>query len=126
MKGRYRIGLFSAFLIMVVLIEGAYQLSYNHAKREFTHMMEAEAERKTAVKETQILEADGTAQKEDTYYLAQRNGYVVVYLSDRKTVYEYTSIELSHLPEELQKEIQAGKEISGEQRLYGFLENYSS
>ena len=50
--------------------------------------------------------ADGQALKDDCYYLKELNGYVVVYLSDKKTVYEYTDISLEGLPENLQKEIQ--------------------
>ena len=60
------------------------------------------------------------------YYLKELNGYVVVYLSDKKTVYEYTDISLEDLPENLQKEIQNGKYIETSESLYGFLENYSS
>ena len=32
--------------------------------------------------------------KEDCYYLMEVNGYVVVYLSDKVTPYEYTAIVL--------------------------------
>ena len=70
--------------------------------------------------------ADGQALKDDCYYLKELNGYVVVYLSDKKTVYEYTDISLEDLPENLQKEIQNGKYIETSESLYGFLENYSS
>lgn len=135
MKRRYVIGLCAAFLAVSGLMAGAFQLSYNMAKREFNLQAEEAAKARTAKKDAeyaasgktdQTVETDGDAQKEDTYYLAERNGYVVVYLSDKKTVYEYTSIELSQLPETVKKEIQNGKVISGTQSLYGFLENYSS
>ena len=54
------------------------------------------------------------------------NGYVVVFLSDKKTAYDYTSIEVSTLPTELQNEVKNGKYIESTQLLYSFLENYSS
>ena len=98
MKNKYGIG-FLLFLILVVFgITCAYQLSLNK----------------------------GQALKDDCYYLKELNGYVVVYLSDKKTVYEYTDISLEDLPENLQKEIQNGKYIETSESLYGFLENYSS
>lgn len=54
------------------------------------------------------------------------NGYVVVYLSDKKTPYEYTDIKYDDLPAELRDEIRNGKYVEDAKSLYGFLENYSS
>lgn len=64
--------------------------------------------------------------KEYLYYLMGEDGYVNIYLADRKTIYEYTDIPLEILPLELQSEILEGKGISSEGELYDFLENYSS
>lgn len=118
MKNKYGIG-FLLFLILVVFgITCAYQLSLNKGKREI------QAEQRE-MNDTSVA-ADGQALKDDCYYLKELNGYVVVYLSDKKTVYEYTDISLEYLPENLQKEIQNGKYIETSESLYGFLENYSS
>ena len=54
------------------------------------------------------------------------NGYIVVYLSDKKTPYEYTDIRFDELPSSLREEVRNGKYVEGEAQLYGFLENYSS
>lgn len=62
----------------------------------------------------------------DQYYMVVENGYVTVYYSDRKTVYTYTDISLSSLPEEVQQEIIDGKQITSLQDLYNFLETYTS
>ena len=51
---------------------------------------------------------------------------MVVYLSDRETIYEMTEIPLNSLPEQVQTEVEAGKFIETVNELYGFLENYSS
>ena len=77
------------------------------------------------------ITAEGEASTEDVrenegYYLCEMQGFVVVYLSDRQTIYEMTEIPLSDLPEEVQQEIAAGKYIATRDELYGFLENYSS
>ena len=64
--------------------------------------------------------------KEKVYYLSNRNGYVIVYLDDQTSIYEYTNIRVEELPEELQNEIREGKRLEGKDKLYGFLENYSS
>ena len=72
------------------------------------------------------LQADGEAVKNEGYYLMERNGYVIVYLYDKKSVFEYTDIRMEDLPEELMQEIRTGKYIETTEALYGFLENYSS
>ena len=123
MKNKYGIG-FLLFLILVVFgITCAYQLSLNKGKREIQAKIKAEEQ---AEKGDFSVAADGQALKEDCYYLKALNGYVVVYLNDKKTVYEYTDILLDGLPETLQKEIKNGKYVETSEELYGFLENYSS
>ena len=105
MKNKYGIG-FLLFLILVVFgITCAYQLSLNKGKREI--QAEINAKEQKEMNNTSVA-ADGQALKDDCYYLKELNGYVVVYLSDKKTVYEYTDISLEGLPENLQKEIQNG------------------
>ncbi len=51
---------------------------------------------------------------------------MTVYLSDRTTIYEFTEIPLTDLPEELQQEVKEGKYMKTEKEIYAFLENYSS
>ena len=60
------------------------------------------------------------------YYVIYRQGRIVVYYSDRKTVFEYPDIKLSDLPVDLQCELLSGKEMKDEAELYNFLQNYSS
>ena len=89
MKNKYGIG-FLLFLILVVFgITCAYQL--NKGKREI--QAEINAKEQKEMNNTSVA-ADGQALKDDCYYLKELNGYVVVYLSDKKTVYEYTDISL--------------------------------
>lgn len=60
------------------------------------------------------------------YFVKLNRGQITVYYSDKKTVYEYTDIDINQLPESLQIEIINGKEIKDEKELYDFLENYST
>lgn len=131
MRLKYSIGFFAVMILSLMLITGAYQLSYQHAK-ERAEMKVAE-EKKPEPQEPVItaqepasVAADGQALKEDCYYLMDVNGYVVVYLSDKKTPYEYTDIKCDGLPAEMQEEIRNGKYMEDAKALYGFLENYSS
>lgn len=65
-------------------------------------------------------------QPSQSFYVVAINDMIVVYLEDRQTVYQYTNIRLSQLPEKLQQEIIGVMHVSGEERLYDFLENYTS
>lgn len=82
--------------------------------------------RRSSRKQNQTVSTQGGAHKEGVYYLKNRNGYVIVYLDDQTSIYEYTNIRVEELPEELQNEIREGKRLEGKDKLYGFLENYSS
>lgn len=60
------------------------------------------------------------------YYLAVQDGLITVYYSDKKTIFEYTEIEVNNLSEEDQIELNHGKFIKDAEELYGILESYSS
>ena len=123
MKKRYSIGFFAAAIIAVVSISAAYQFSYDRA---LTRAKEEALKAEHEVEEQTAVATEGEALKEDCYYLMEVNGYVVVYLSDKKTAYEYTDILVEELPVTLQNEVKNGKYVEGTENLYGFLENYTS
>lgn len=60
------------------------------------------------------------------FYLVVQAGYLVVYYSDKKTVYEYTDIEAAKLPIEEQRKLSFGIYIENKELLYSILESYSS
>ena len=127
MKNKYGIGFFAVTIIAVLMITCAYQFTFQKAKeRAQAEQKTEEEERKETGTEEESVTADGAALKEDCYYLMEVNGYVVVYLSDRTTAYEYTDIRFDELPPSVREEVRNGKYVEGEAQLYGFLENYSS
>lgn len=65
-------------------------------------------------------------QPSESFYVVAINDLIVVYLEDRRTVYQYTNIRLSQLPETLQQEIIGVMYVTDEESLYDFLENYTS
>ena len=77
-------------------------------------------------REQELLQTQANPQFEESYYLSELSGYVVVYMSDKKTIYEYTNILVNELPENIQVEIRNGMNLNSLQEVYGFLENYSS
>lgn len=60
------------------------------------------------------------------YFIAVRDGYVIVYYSDLKTVYEYTQIVAIDLPESERNRLMQGIQIKTNEELYELLESYSS
>lgn len=114
----------SLFAFLTVLFFG-YREEYKYLERKTQMPSSGQTEN---TKSDALLQVQGTAQKEEqqSYYLTVLNGYVVVFLSDRQTLFEYTDIPLTDLPTDLQDELKKGKMITGEEKLYGFLENYSS
>ena len=115
---------FSLFAFLAVLSLG-YREEYKYLVRKSQNPSETQSENQS---DDALLQVQGTAEKEEeqSYYLTILNGYVVVFRSDRQTLFEYTDIPLADLPTELQNELKKGKIIIGEEKLYGFLENYSS
>ena len=60
------------------------------------------------------------------YYLVVRDGLVVVYYCDKKTVFEYTQIWADSLPMETQEALSIGIGVEDSKLLYSILEGYSS
>ncbi len=126
MKNKYGIGFFVISILSIFILTCAYQLSRKYTLERAEEKTRLIQEEQAAREEEESIAAEGTALKEDCYYLMEVNGYVVVYLSDKKTPYEYTDIRYDDLPDSLREEIRNGKYMEGIEELYGFLENYTS
>ncbi len=118
MKTRYSI---SYFIILIALI-----LTFVYA---FAINNRIQVEEYAALDNT-IIEESVNSNSDDVisqgYYLKELDGYIIVYLYDNETIFEYTDILISTLPEYLQLEVTEGKYIETSEELYAFLENYSS
>ena len=126
MRNKYGIGFFATAIIAMLVITCAYQFSFHKAKEQAENIHAQKEQQEIEEESGALVEADGEAMKEDCYYLMEVNGYVVVYLSDKVTPYEYTAIAYDELPPTVRAEVRNGKYIESPEELYGFLENYSS
>ena len=97
MKKKYCIGFFVAFFVFVSLLGIGYQVSYQYVMDRQMARQQDKQQRSVAVK--------GEAEKNEGYYLAELHGYVVVYLSDQSTIYEFTDIPFEELPKEVQTNV---------------------
>lgn len=62
----------------------------------------------------------------NSYYIAAFDNKLIVYLEDRETVYIETEIPLDALPERIRQEVIGMLWMEDEEKLYEFLETYSS
>lgn len=123
MKRKYRIGFFAAIFMIMILLEFGYRWSYQQrVQRKEDNLTFLQEKTEPA----EVLAAEGNVEKNSEYLLKELNGYVIVYLSDEKTVYEVTGISVTDLPEEVQNQIREGMKLYSTTELYAFLENYSS
>ncbi len=121
MKQKYSVGIFILFLMVLVFFTGSHKFWRKDIQE--SQMTEQKEQLQSSA---ESVVTDGHALKEDCFFLKESNGYVVVYLSDGKTIYEYTDILFEELPEKVRTEVRNGKYIEDQEELYGFLENYSS
>ena len=124
MGKKYGIGLFTIALVLMAVVTYGYRAEYRYSQ-ELVEEGEKE-QTENSISQQKTVSTQGDAQKDELYYLKDLNGYVVIYMNDRTTVYEYTNILISDLPDTYQNEIKNGMIIEGTEKLYGFLENYSS
>lgn len=109
-----------SFVSLAILVCAAYNISYRISLSDYT-------EPETSVTEAPAAAANaGNPTPLYQYYLMAEDGYISVYLDDKTTLYENTTIRFESLPQKLQKEIQDGKYLKDDRELYNFLENYSS
>lgn len=119
MKKKYCIGFFVGIFLCVSLVGIGYQLS-------FQYVMAKQEAKAAPVRRAESVKTEGGAEKNEGYYVCELHGYVVVYLYDQTTIYEVTNIRVSDLPEEVQEKVMDKLYLETEEKLYGFLENYSS
>ena len=112
MNSKYRIGFLCAGAAFFLFITLAYKMTYDYTMDKY---MEKVSERNEDVQKadgigkTESIAAEGEAVKggaKKGFYLKELHGFVVVYLEDKKTIYEFTEIPLSDLPEEVRQELQ--------------------
>lgn len=114
MNRKYRFGIYLSALLLCA----AYCVSYQNYQE-----VPQEELVKPVPSQSVTLSGDNRVYQ---YYLLKEGDYVYVYLDDKTTLYETTSIRVDTLPEALQQEVKNGKSLATEHDLYNFLENYSS
>lgn len=123
MRKKYCIGFFVAIFMIVICLELGYRWKDHYIEEKQEEQTELSM---SMVQDEKMVTAKAEGKKNSEYLLKELNGYVIVYLSDEKTVYEVTGIAISELPDEVQTQVREGMKLYSADELYAFLENYSS
>lgn len=90
---------------------------------------ETEQTKDSSIEEDKIkMETTETSDTNNSFefMIVAEDGYLTVYESDLKTVYEYTDISVEELEEDLKVKVNQGYGMENIEALFNFLENYSS
>ncbi len=118
MKRQISISIFCAILLIIMV--WLYIKFYNERKplaEELTTEQNVTKEEAIEISQDYVNYA---------YYAKEENGRVVVYSIKKRNLYMETGIETFLLPSDIQEKLEAGIFFENEQKLYDFLENYSS
>jgi len=74
----------------------------------------------------ELIEVSDAGNIKERFFVTEEDGYLVIYDRQSMRRYDDTTIQVTDLPERLQKEIETGLYFSNEEALYAFLETYSS
>lgn len=110
MSKKYSIGFLITGVVLVISFSLLARVRYEKAREE----LQQEANTRTQ------------GNVGNYYYICEKDGYVIVYEGDQKTVYEETSIRVEDLPKKMQEAVHKGIKLESLGQIYGFLENYSS
>ncbi len=116
------------FILTVLFLIGCYQiinLGYTEEEPEIiTTEQEIAEEPESETTEYEVVPVSQTIDYK--FIIVEESDYLTVYFADKVTLYEYTDIRYSDLPDALRQKIRKGYCIKDEEALFGFLENYSS
>lgn len=117
------------FILTVLFVIGCYQILNLKDTEEEPEIITTEQviAEETESETTEEYEAVPVSQTIDyKFIIVEESDYLTVYFADQVTLYEYTDIRYSDLPDALRQKIRKGYCIKDEEALFGFLENYSS
>lgn len=118
MKRQISISIFLALLLVILVL--VYIKFYNERKPlEYDISTEENVQKEAAIEISQIYE-------NYAYYAKDEDGRVVVYSTKNKKLIMETGIETFSLPSVIQENLEQGIFFETAEKLYDFLENYSS
>lgn len=115
------------FLYAAIFIVGIFQVIKFYEPIEKEPIVSQTSEKTVRKNVEHQKETVPAVKKEEyKYIILEEEDYLTVYFKDRETVYEYTDIQYSSLPDNLRQKIRNGYCLRNDAELFGFLENYSS
>jgi hypothetical protein len=79
-----------------------------------------------SAEQIKILRIYDSSPQQTGYYIMEIDGEIIVYESDKKTLFFRTGLNPDNLPENIRRQVLEGKFLETEIQVYHFIESYSS
>ena len=114
------------FLSALVIGNGIVSYCEVSGLKERIQDLETESDRIHSYGENQIVLQKEEPDNQEIFLIKVKDDYLAVYKKADMQLFETTNIPIEVLPSDEQVQVLAGKEVTGTEALYSFLENYSS
>lgn len=127
---KYMICLLLFVAVSAVCLTAGYMITRNHGREEAKGVPATELQSETVVEDRiaanqeQVLHETVTVAEE--YYLVAEDGFLLVFLKDKKTIYLYTHIPITDFPEKERARLMSGIWFSSMMEVFNYLESYTS
>lgn len=127
---KYIICLLLFVAVSAACLTAGYMITRNYDREEAEGVPATELQSETVVEDRiaanqeQVLHETVTVAEE--YYLVAEDGFLLVFLKDRKTIYLYTHIPITDFPEKERTRLMAGIWFSSMMEVFNYLESYTS
>lgn len=127
---KYMICLLLFVAVSAACLTAGYMITRNHGREEAKGVPATELQSETVVEDRiaanqeQVLHETVTVAEE--YYLVAEDGFLLVFLKDKKTICLYTHIPITDFPEKERARLMSGIWFSSMMEVFNYLESYTS
>lgn len=127
---KYMICLLLFVAVSAACLTAGFMITRNYEREEVEGVPATELQSETVV-EDRIAANQGQVAHEvatvaEEYYLVSEDGFLLVFLKDRKTIYLYTHIPIMDFPEKERVKLMDGIWFESMMEVFNYLESYTS
>lgn len=129
---KYMICLLLFVSVSAACLTAGYVITRNYEKEEAEGIPATELESETVVEDriaanqNQVMHEPAVEKVTEEYYLVSENGFLLVFLKDKTTIYLYTHIPVMDFPEKERAKLMEGVGFGSMMEVFNYLESYTS
>lgn len=127
---KYIICLLLFVAVSAACLTAGYMITRNYNREEAEGVPATELQSETVVEDRIAANQEKVSHEAVTvaeeYYLVAEDGFLLVFLKDRKTIYLYTHIPITDFPEKERARLMDGIWFSSMMEVFNYLESYTS